>query len=338
MPAASTWFRREAKHKAQADAESTRGSTRVSLTHIKFSTFQIKIHHSPHSSLQIYFSLFGFLIKRENKSFWCRWLIFSLPLQAFPQIQTNNAMTMSNGDSKTSTPFRIFVGYDPREDLAYKVCHHSITKRSSIPVEITPIVQSDLRERGLYWRERNNLESTEFSFTRFLTPHLSDYQGWAMFVDCDFLYIADIKELVDLIDDKYAIMCVQHDYTPKETTKMDGAVQTVYPRKNWSSMVLYNCGHPKNKTLTPEAVNTQSGAFLHRFQWLEDEEIGSVPFVWNFLEGHNRVVENDPATQPKAVHFTRGGPWFDAWKNCDFADLWLGEMEEYSKENNKDAN
>lgn len=255
------------------------------------------------------------------------------------QIQTNNnAMTMSNGDSKTSTPFRIFVGYDPREDLAYKVCHHSITKRSSIPVEITPIVQSDLRERGLYWRERNNLESTEFSFTRFLTPHLSDYQGWAMFVDCDFLYIADIKELVDLIDDKYAIMCVQHDYTPKETTKMDGAVQTVYPRKNWSSMVLYNCGHPKNKTLTPEAVNTQSGAFLHRFQWLEDEEIGSVPFVWNFLEGHNRVVENDPATQPKAVHFTRGGPWFDAWKNCDFADLWLGEMEEYSKENNKDAN
>ena len=146
---------------------------------------------------------------------------------------------------------------------------------------------------------------------------------------------ADIKQLVDLIDDKYAIMCVQHDYTPKETTKMDGAVQTVYPRKNWSSMVLYNCGHPKNRALDPETVNTQTGAFLHRFQWLEDEEIGSVPFVWNFLEGHNCVVEGDPHTKPKAVHYTRGGPWFDAWKDCEFADLWLAEMDEYVKEKNK---
>ena len=116
---------------------------------------------------------------------------------------------------------------------------------------------------------------------------------------------------------------------------MDGAVQTVYPRKNWSSMVLYNCGHPKNKALDPETVNTQTGAFLHRFQWLEDEEIGSVPFVWNFLEGHNCVVEGDPSTKPKAVHYTRGGPWFDAWKDCEFADLWLAEMDEYVKEKNK---
>ncbi|XP_010496194.1 PREDICTED: protein CDI-like [Camelina sativa] len=255
-------------------------------------------------------------------------------------------MTITNGDVKSETcnngftvkkPFRIFVGYDPREDLAYQVCRHSITKRSSIPVEIIPIVQSDLRKKGLYWRERGQLESTEFSFSRFLTPHLSDYDGWAMFVDCDFLYLADIKQLTDLIDDKYAIMCVQHDYAPKETTKMDGAVQTVYPRKNWSSMVLYNCGHPKNKTLNPETVNTQTGAFLHRFQWLEDEEIGSIPFVWNFLEGHNRVVEKDPTTQPKAVHYTRGGPWFDAWKDCEFADLWYNEMEDYSKENKKEA-
>ncbi|KAH9771293.1 Origin of replication complex subunit 3 [Citrus sinensis] len=241
----------------------------------------------------------------------------------------------ANGETKDNKPFKIFVGYDPREDLAYRVCHHSILKRSSIPVKITPIVQSDLRKSGLYWRERGQTESTEFSFSRFLTPYLAGFDGWAVFVDCDFLYLADIKELCDLIDDKYAIMCVHHDYTPKETTKMDGAVQTVYPRKNWSSMVLYNCGHPKNKILTPEVVNTQTGAFLHRFQWLEDEEIGSIPFVWNFLEGHNRVVENDPTTFPKAIHYTRGGPWFEAWKHCEFADLWLKEMEEYKNESNK---
>ncbi|MFS7974208.1 putative nucleotide-diphospho-sugar transferase [Helianthus anomalus] len=231
----------------------------------------------------------------------------------------------------TKTPYRIYIGYDPKEDVAYEVCRYSILKRSSIPVEIIPIKQSELREKKYYWRERGKLESTEFSFTRFLTPFLAGYEGWAMFVDCDFLYLGDIKELFDLTDDKYAVMCVQHDYTPKETTKMDGAVQTVYPRKNWSSMVLYNCGHPKNKVLSPEVVNKESGAFLHRFMWLEDDEIGSVPFVWNFLVGHNQVVKDDPNTYPKAIHYTLGGPWFEAWKDCEFGDLWLKELEECKK-------
>lgn len=242
---------------------------------------------------------------------------------------------VDNGDMKM--PFKVFVGYDPREDLAYEVCRHSILKRASIPVEVIPIKQSELRKNGLYWRERGQFESTEFSFSRFLTPHLANFEGWAMFVDCDFLYLTDIKELRDLVDDKYAIMCVQHDYAPKETTKMDGAVQTVYPRKNWSSMVLYNCSHPKNKILTPEVVNSQTGAFLHRFQWLEDHEIGSVPFVWNFLVGHNKVDEKNPdSTYPKAIHYTLGGPWFDAWKNCDFAELWLNEKEECMNESKKE--
>ncbi|KAL0463895.1 UNVERIFIED_CONTAM: protein CDI [Sesamum latifolium] len=233
-----------------------------------------------------------------------------------------------NGDAKT---FKIFIGYDPREDLAYEVCRYSLLKRSSIPIEIFPIKQSELRQKGVYWRERGKLESTEFSFSRFLTPFLANYEGWAMFVDCDFLYLGDIKELVDMTDDKYAIMCVQHDYTPKETMKMDGAVQTVYPRKNWSSMVLYNCGHEKNRALTPDVVNKETGAFLHRFQWLEDDEIGEIPFVWNFLVGHNKVVEGDQSMYPKAIHYTLGGPWFEQWKDCEFGDLWLNELEEYKK-------
>uniref|UniRef100_A0A5B6YST9 Nucleotide-diphospho-sugar transferases superfamily protein n=1 Tax=Davidia involucrata TaxID=16924 RepID=A0A5B6YST9_DAVIN len=234
------------------------------------------------------------------------------------------SVSVSNGDN-TSTrrkALKIFVGYDPREDIAYQVCRYSILKRSSVPVEVIPIKQSDLREKGLYWRERG----------RFLTPHLANFQGWALFVDCDFLYLADIDELFRMVDDNYAIMCVHHDYTPKEKTKMDGVVQTVYPRKNWSSMVLYNCEHPKNRVLTPEVVNSQTGAFLHRFQWLEDHEIGSLPFVWNFLVGHNKVDDQAAATFPKAIHYTLGGPWFDSWKNCEFGDLWLNEMEHYLKD------
>eukprot|EP00252_Welwitschia_mirabilis_P026348 TRINITY_DN8637_c0_g1_i1.p1 TRINITY_DN8637_c0_g1~~TRINITY_DN8637_c0_g1_i1.p1 ORF type:complete len:412 (+),score=30.41 TRINITY_DN8637_c0_g1_i1:30-1238(+) len=225
---------------------------------------------------------------------------------------------------------KVFVGYDPREDLAYEVCRHSILKHATVPVEVIPIKQSDLRKAGLYWRPRGPTESTEFSFSRFLTPFLAGFDGWAMFVDCDFLYTADIRELFEMSDDKYAIMCVKHDYKPNSTTKMDGVPQTVYPRKNWSSMVLYNCEHPKNRVLTPTVVNSQSGAFLHRFMWLDDGDIGEIPYTWNFLVGHNKVDEQKQ-NPPNAIHYTMGGPWFDAWKNCEFADLWLQEVDEYKR-------
>uniref|UniRef100_A0A453QYT3 Uncharacterized protein n=1 Tax=Aegilops tauschii subsp. strangulata TaxID=200361 RepID=A0A453QYT3_AEGTS len=147
-----------------------------------------------------------------------------------------------------------------------------------------------------------------------------------------------VAELARMADPRYAVLCVHHDYTPKEATKMDGAVQTVYPRKNWSSMVLFNCGHPKNRAaLTPEAVSTQTGAHLHRFAWLDDADVGEVPFAWNFLVGHNRV---DPAdvdgTTPRAIHYTSGGPWFERYKDCEFADLWVQERDAYESEEKED--
>lgn len=237
-------------------------------------------------------------------------------------------------------PFRVFVGYDSREDIAYRVCRRSLLRRSSIPLDVIPIVQQELREAGLYWRERGPTESTEFSFTRFLTPHLAGYRGWALFVDCDFLFVADVADLARLAasaDPRHAVLCVHHDYTPTEATKMDGAVQTVYPRKNWSSMVLFNCGHSKNRAaLTPEAVSTRSGAYLHRFMWLDDDEVGEVPFVWNFLVGHNKVDPADEAaTAPRAIHYTSGGPWFERYKDCEFADLWVQERDAYEAEEEK---
>lgn len=225
-----------------------------------------------------------------------------------------------------NTPFPVYVGWDSREDIAFQVCRHSLLKRATIPTAVVPIKQQELRDQGLYTRDLDPLASTEFTYTRFFVPHLQNHKGWALFCDCDFLWLADIKELVDLIDDRYAMMCVHHDHRPKEDWKMDRRAQTQYPRKNWSSMVLYNCGHPANEILTADIANTESGAFLHRFQWLEDELIGAVSETWNWLEGWN---EKPVTGHPNVVHMTRGGPWFDEWRDVDYADLWLSEEAEY---------
>jgi len=225
------------------------------------------------------------------------------------------------------TPLRIFIGWDSREDIAYQVARFSLLRHTSLPIDVQPIKQVELREKGLYTRDTDPLASTEFTYTRFLTPYLAGYQGWAMFVDCDFVYTGDIAELFELCDPSKALMCVQHDHRPTETVKMDGAVQTSYPRKNWSSMTLYNCGHPANKVLTPELVSRESGAFLHRFQWLSDDLIAGVPATWNWLEGSMEKPAN--GKPPKAVHHTRGGPWFDNWQHVDYGDLWCRERDIY---------
>ena len=227
-----------------------------------------------------------------------------------------------------SEPFRIFVGWDSREDIAYRVCRHSLLVRSSIALDVRPIVQSELRQQGLYSKAADKLASTEFTYTRFFVPYLAGYEGWALFCDCDFLWLANVAELAAQRDDRYAIMCVHHDHRTRETTKMDGRVQTVYPRKNWSSMVLYNCGHPANRALTPEVINREGGAFLHRFQWLDDAQIGAVAETWNWLEGWN---EPPAEGHPNVVHFTRGGPWFENRQDVAYGALWRAERDTYLK-------
>jgi lipopolysaccharide biosynthesis glycosyltransferase len=227
-----------------------------------------------------------------------------------------------------SDPFRIFIGWDKREPEAYDVARYSLVKRASIPVSVVPIKLDDLRARGLYSRSEDPLASTEFTYSRFLTPALAGYKGWALFCDCDFLWLGDIAGLVPYTKTSKAVYCVQHDYKPKETVKMDGAVQTSYPRKNWSSLMLFNCEHPSVKQLTPEVVNRETGAYLHRMQWVADEDIGSLPTEWNWLEGWN---EKPASGTPKAVHFTRGGPWFEKWQNVDYGDLWIAERKAMEK-------
>ena len=230
-------------------------------------------------------------------------------------------------------PFPVYVGWDSRENIAYEVCRRSLVTRATVPVTVIPLRQDELTARGLYHRPPDPLASTEFTYTRFLVPYLAGYEGWALFCDCDFLWLADIKHLIALADDLFAAMCVHHDHRPPESTKMDGKIQTVFPRKNWSSMVLYNCGHAANRALTPELINRESGAFLHRFRWLGDGLVGAVPETWNWLEGW---CEKPARGHPAVVHFTRGGPWFENWKNVDYAELWLAEARAVGQEQEAD--
>jgi lipopolysaccharide biosynthesis glycosyltransferase len=227
-------------------------------------------------------------------------------------------------------PLKIYIGWDSREDIAYQVAKLSIEKHASVPVEIIPLKQHKLRKEGVYWREIDKLASTEFTFTRFLIPELNKFQGWALFIDCDFVFLDDIKKLFDHVDDRYAVMCAQHDYTPKSGVKMDGQQQTQYPRKNWSSMMLINCAHPSNRCVTKEFVNDQykTGAYLHRFSWLQDSEIGKLSHEWNWLVG---LYKEPVDGSPQALHYTDGGPWFPEYEDCEYANEYYKVERQYLK-------
>ena len=234
--------------------------------------------------------------------------------------------------------FKVFIGYDSREDIAYQIAKHSIEQTCKYPeqLEIQPLKLKDLIKQGHYTRDVDPLASTEFTFSRFLVPHLCNYNGWALFIDCDFLFTTDIRKLFQIKDDRYAVMCAQHDYTPKAGTKMDGKEQHIYPRKNWSSMVLWNCGHPANKSVTKELVNNPdtTGQYLHRFSWLDDSDIGVVSHEWNWLTDWYKEPQDGA---PKALHYTEGGPWFKEYERCDYAVDWLLAEKQYLRKKAKEA-
>ena len=219
-----------------------------------------------------------------------------------------------------------FIGYDPKEDIAYRVCKQSLLTRSTIKIKAFALKQFELRSIGFYKRENDPLASTEFTYTRFLIPALMNYKGWAVFCDCDILFLADIKNLFSNLSNDKAIYCVKHDYTPKEKHKMDGRQQTVYPRKNWSSFIIFNCSHPANKKLTIDLANKETGSYLHQFKWLKDNQIGDLDERWNWLEGW---TSKHNSKKPFAVHYTRGGPWFNEWEDVEYADLWNDEKNKY---------
>ena len=207
----------------------------------------------------------------------------------------------------------LFVGFDPREAVAYHVFCNSIIQNTSVPVQITPLVLSQLQE----FNETHDDRSNDFVYSRFLTPYLSDFKGWTIFADGDMICQGDLKELIDMADPSKAVMVVKHDYQTKATQKYLGNINENYPRKNWSSVILWNCEHPKHKILTPDFVSKQTGKFLHRFSWLDDQDIGELPLEWNWLASEYRVNR-----EAKLIHFTLGTPCFKDYKNSDMADIW----------------
>lgn len=221
----------------------------------------------------------------------------------------------------------IWIGFDPREASAFAVARASAARYCARPIPIHGLVLADLVEAGLYKRPTERRDgrlydvisehpmATEFAISRFLVPYMTD--GWALFMDCDMLVRGDLTRLFRTADPDKAVHVVKHNHDPVEATKMDGQVQSRYARKNWSSVMLFNCDHPSNRNLTPELVNSVPGRDLHRFCWLDDDEIGELPVEYNWLVGHS-----PHCWFPRIVHFTDGIPTMPGYENCDYADEW----------------
>lgn len=234
------------------------------------------------------------------------------------------------------------IGWDSRETQAFSVAKHSMERRSSAPVDIFPLMEQSLRLNKLFWREQKDhvdqLDgkpfSTEFSYTRFLVPEIcrrNSINDWVLFCDADFLFLDDVTKLWPIAgqDSEFAVKVVKHKYAPSESMKMTGEIQQAYPRKLWSSAMMINMNHPSNEALNAEMVNTQSGAFLHGFQWLKSEEIGEIDERWNWVPGVSPTTREVYWDKPSAVHYSLGVPDMPGYENCDFAESWKRELAHF---------
>ena len=205
------------------------------------------------------------------------------------------------------------IGFDQRESIAYHTFTQSIIDKSSLPVSFTPLAINTLKG----YQETHADKSNDFVYSRFLTPYLNAFSGWAIFADGDMICQSDVKELWDLRDQTKAVLVVKHDYKTKTKKKYLGNINRNYPKKNWSSLILWNCAHPKHRILTPDFVSNQTGKFLHRFSWLEDEDIGDLPKDWNWL-----AIEYLDNPNANIVHYTLGTPCFREYSQGSMADYW----------------
>jgi hypothetical protein len=208
----------------------------------------------------------------------------------------------------------VVVGFDQKEAIAFHTFTQSVIEKSSLPISFIPLAINTLYE----YTETHNDRSNDFVYSRFLTPFLNDFKGWAIFADGDMICQADIKELWDLRDESKALLVVKHNYKTKASQKYLGNINENYPRKNWSSVVLWNCSHPSHKILTPDFIAKQTGKYLHRFSWLNDNDIGELPIEWNWL-----AIEYPVNVKAKLIHFTLGTPCFKDFRETDMAAEWL---------------
>lgn len=212
-----------------------------------------------------------------------------------------------------SEKISLIVGFDQSEAVAYHAFCQSVLEKASVPVQFMPLAENTLAG----YKETHTDGSNRFIYSRFLTPYLNDFKGWAIFADGDMICQTDIKALWDLRDESKAVQVVQHDYQTKATTKYFGNKNENYPRKNWSSLILWNCAHPAHRVLTPAFIQQQKGSYLHRFSWLDDSQIGALPREWNWL-----AIEYEDNPQAKLIHFTLGTPCLKDYAETAMADIW----------------
>lgn len=237
----------------------------------------------------------------------------------------------------------VWIGFDPREAAAFAVCRHSLRRHASKPINVHGLVLADVEERGLYTRPIEYRQSaadrplmwdvisdaamsTQHANARFLVPHLAK-EGWALFCDGDILWRGDVHKLFDQLEPSKAVYCVKHNYAPAASIKMDGQVQTNYGRKNWSSVMVFNCGHPANRSLTLGLIDRAPGRELHALCWLADCDIGELGPEWNYLVGHTKLPKG---VEPVAVHMTSGTPDMPGYENCEYADEWRAELNRWA--------
>lgn len=207
----------------------------------------------------------------------------------------------------------IVVGFDQRESVAYHTFTQSILEKASLPIAFIPLAINTLKD----YEEKHVDKSNDFIYSRFLTPYLNNFQGWAIFADGDMICQADIKDLWDLRDESKALLVVKHNYQTKSHHKYLGNINENYPRKNWSSLILWNCEHPKHRILTPDFIANQTGKFLHRFSWLDDADIGELSPEWNWL-----AIEYPENKNAKLIHYTLGTPCFEDYRNSEMSEIW----------------
>ena len=246
----------------------------------------------------------------------------------------------------TTKKNHIFIGWDNREVIASIVAKYSMSlhlkneddcsieflNRRSLQTQHLYYRKAFLSENGQYFDTLDSKPfSTEFSFSRFLVPELCRIQqkdGWAMFVDGDFLFLDDIMKLFSCVNNKYSVMCIKFNWVPpqEERYKLDGMIQPRYSKKLWSSLMMFNLNHPHIKKLNRDLVNTSTGSHLHKFRWTDKESIGFLPEEWNYVDG-----VTSKSLKPKAIHYTKGGPWFENYRDCKFSDEWINCLQEMPK-------
>lgn len=208
---------------------------------------------------------------------------------------------------------KLVVGFDQREAVAYHAFCQSVLEKASVPVSFLPLAENTLHD----YHETHTDGSNKFIYSRFLTPYLMNFEGWAIFADGDMICKDDMARLWGLRDESKAVLVVKHDYKTKAPKKYFGNKNEDYPRKNWSSVILWNCAHSANRVLTPELIENQTGSYLHRFSWLTDSLIGELPREWNWLA--TEYPDNDEA---KIIHYTLGTPCLSDYKTAPMSEHW----------------